>query len=99
MRPHPTGLNLRHAEMQSWGRDKKSLLDTQACRNLDDNQNNNNSLGRLGTGRQDKGRSFYSLKDSGGASFFGSDCLHPPSSLQLIALEEGMDDKQKLQTG
>ena len=94
------GLNPRHAEMQCWDRSLvKDLARCPSLQNLGHNNNNtnsNNSLGGIGIGRQDEGRSFYSPKDSGGASFFESDCFRPPSPLHLAALEEGMDDKQKL---
>ena len=94
MRPQPTGLNLRLAEMQCWGR---SLVKNQArhpsLQNLEDNQNtNNSSLGRLGAGRQARGRSF-----SKRASSSESDCFRSPSPWLPSALGEGMNGEQKLE--
>ena len=96
--PASAGLNPRHAEMQSWARSLvKDLARDPSLQNLGHNTNNkNNSLG--GTiGRQVRGRSFPSPKDLELASSSESDCFHPPSPLHLAALEEGMDDKQKLE--
>ena len=100
MGPQPAyaGVNPRHAEMQSWGR---SLVKDQArhpsLQKRDHNNNtNNNSLGRLGIGRQDRGRSFSRPKDLELASSSESDCFHSHSPRHLAALEEGMNDKQKL---
>ena len=79
--------------MQSWGRDKKSLLDTQACRTWDTTETT--SLG--GIGRQDRGRSFSSPKDLPEASSSESDDSHSPSPLLSAALEEGVSDESKLE--
>ena len=102
MRPHPAtaGLNLRLAEMQCWDRDKANdLARCPSLQNLGHNNNNNNnkdnSLGEVGIGRQDRGRSFSSPKDPGGASSSESDCSRPASPLQLAVLEEGMDAERK----
>ena len=45
MGPHSAtaGLNPRQAVMQSWDRDKKSLLYTQACKTWEMTNNNNNN--------------------------------------------------------
>ena len=64
--------------------------------NNNNNNNKNNSLGEVGIGRQDRGWSFSSPKDLGGASSSESDCSSPPSPLQFAALEGGMDDERKL---
>ena len=99
MGPQPIhGLNPRHAVMQSWGR---SLVKNQAqhpsLQQRDHNKNtNNNSLGRLGTGRHDRGRSFSSPKDLPEASSSTSDGSHSPSPWQVAALEEGMSAESKL---
>ena len=84
--------------MQSWGR---SLVKNQArhpsLQQRDHNKNtNNNSLGRLGTGRHDRGRSFSSPKDLPEASSSTSDDSHSPSSWQIAALEEGVSAESKL---
>ena len=94
MGPQPTGLNPRHAVMQSWGRDKKSLLDTQACKTWD-NKETTTSLG--GIGRQDRRRNFSSPKDLPEASSSESDDSHSPSPLLSAALEEGMSGGSKLE--
>ena len=97
-------LNSRHATVHCWGHGGSSSFYGDLARNpsmhtdLDHNNNNNknNSLGKVGIGRQDRGWSFSSPKDLGGASSSESDCSRPPSPLQLAALEEGMDDERKL---
>ena len=98
MRPHSAsaGLNLRLAGMQSWGRDKKSLLDTQACRTWDTTTETTTTTSLGGIGRQDRGRSFSSPKDLPEASSSTSDDSHSPSPWQIAALEEGMGVESKL---
>ena len=95
--PASASLNPRLAEMQCWDRSLvKDLARYPSLQNLDHNNNTkNNSLGGIGIGRQDRGRSFSSPKDLGVASSSESDFFHPPSPWHLAALEEGMDDKQK----
>ena len=56
---------------------------------------NNNSLGEE-TGRRAWSWSSSSPKDPGGAPASTSNCSQPPSSLQLVALEEGMAGEQEL---
>ena len=86
--------------MQAWG-----LIQPPSCGGLDRNPSlhGTKNLGNLGnnnlgeeTGRRAWSWRSSSPKDPGGASASTSDCSHPPSSLQLAALEEGMGREQEL---